>query len=523
MTPSKEHKELLKLIAGENWHLDRVFSQLAKELAPVLARYKKFKGKSLWVGNEAVRKDIKRVLEAHNIRLTNHLEGQILKSWNLSHSHKDRLVSTYTAGMEIPEALNATMLYRNSKAIESHLKYGRGRSFSKRVWANTRQVDGHIKRFLKEGLSEGRSAAELTKDIKQYLKEPDKRFRRIRDRNGRLVLSSPAKSYKAGRGVYRSSYKNALRLTRNEINIGYRMADVERRAQIPFIVGVTVKLSPAHPKPDICDDLVGDYPSNYVHLGFHTSCLCYTVSKLLPKAAFKRYLETGKIPEKYKVKRIGEKRCRYVLKHRNKLEKSYFFQDNKKLWEVDVDNLIQKAKFSANEVDVLARRVAGKFGGYVTPINLKSKESILRKLGSDLGGDISQVKDAVRNTIIVPKGKVPECIAYLEKNVNFVRVKIQTPDRFMGYSGVLSNVKTSHNILGEIQVNTEKMIYAKEKPIDAMRIIGKKRWGEIKKETGLEGGLGHKYYEEYRETPKKEMQRRLKLERLSNDYYKNFR
>lgn len=67
------------------------------------------------------------------------------------------------------------------------------------------------------------------------------------------------------------------------------------------------------------------------------------------------------------------------------------------------------------------------------------------------------------------------------------------------------------------------MIYAKEKPIDAMRIIGKKRWSEIKKETGLEGGLGHKYYEEYRETPKKEIQRRLKLEKLSNDYYKHFR
>lgn len=82
--------------------------------------------------------------------------------------------------------------------------------------------------------------------------------------------------------------------------------------------------------------------------------------------------------------------------------------------------------------------MAEKFGGYVTPVNLKSKESILRKLGSDLGGDVSQVKDAVRNTIIVPKGKISECIAYLEKNTNFVRVKIQTPDCFMGYSGVLS-------------------------------------------------------------------------------------
>jgi len=37
------------------------------------------------------------------------------------------------------------------------------------------------------------------------------------------------------------------------------------------------------------------------------------------------------------------------------------------------------------------------------------------------------------------------------------------------------------------------MIFAKEKPEDAKKIIGEKRWNEIHKETGLEGGLGHKF------------------------------
>lgn len=423
MTPNKEHKELLKLIAGENWHLDRVFSQLAKELASVLSRYRKFKGKSLWVGNEAVRKDIKRVLQAHNIRLTNHIENQILKSWNLSHSHKDELVSAYTAGVEIPKSLNATMLHRNSNVIESYLKYGRGRSFSKRVWANTRQVDGHIKRFLKEGLSEGRSAVELAKDVKQYLKEPDRRFRRIRDKNGRLILSSPAKSYKAGRGVYRSSYKNALRLTRNEINIGYRMADVERRKQIPFIVGITVKLSPAHPRPDICDDLVGDYPSSYVHVGFHPNCLCYTVSKLLPKSEFKKYLQTGEIPSKFKITGIDSKRLNYVAKHKDKLKKSYFLQDNRKFWEMNgntaspsfpelstsnYEGLLSKQKVFKGEEKLLYSR----FSGYVKTAHGFTINSYHR---GNLKRITPQMKDVIEKTTatldnVIRRNKLPQNI-----------------------------------------------------------------------------------------------------------------
>lgn len=77
-------------------------------------------------------------------------------------------------------------------------------------------------------------------------------------------------------------------------------------------------------------------------------------------------------------------------------------------------------------------------------------------------------------------------------------------------------------IFAEIQFNTEKMIYAKEKPQDAIRIIGEKRWREINKETGLEGGLGHKFYEEMRVLPENS-KRYLELKKKSIEYYSNFR
>ncbi len=207
-----------------------------------------------------------------------------------------------------------------------------------------------------------------------------------------------------------------------------------------------------------------------------------------------------------------------------------FIRDNKGYWKgrakaSGVDELMKKASLASSEVSMVAKTMAKKFNGYTTPIHLKSEQSILRKLHAECAGDISQIKDAVRTTIVISPNKIDECIAYLEKNTKFARVKLQTPDKFMGYSGVLTNVKTKQGILGEIQVNTEKMIYAKEKPSDAIRIIGKKRWNEIKQQTGLDGGLGHKYYEEWRSLKAipGQVERIKELEKLSNEYYKHFR
>lgn len=58
----------------------------------------------------------------------------------------------------------------------------------------------------------------MTRDLRNYLQHPDVLFRRVRDQHGILRLSQAAKDYHPGQGVYRSSYKNARRLTATETN-----------------------------------------------------------------------------------------------------------------------------------------------------------------------------------------------------------------------------------------------------------------------------------------------------------------
>jgi len=83
------------------------------------------------------------------------------------------------------------------------------------------------------------------------------------------------KNYHPGKGVYRSSYRNAQRLARTETNIAYRTADYERWQELDFVVGIEIKLSNNHPTADICDSLKGRYPKDFKWTGWHPNCRCY--------------------------------------------------------------------------------------------------------------------------------------------------------------------------------------------------------------------------------------------------------
>ena len=156
-----------------------------------------------------------------------------------------------------------------------------GLNLSQRVWNLTDQFKNELELGLDVGIRNGRSADDLSRDIRQYLKRPDMLFRRVKDERGNLQLSKRAAAYHPGRGVYRSSYKNARRLAATETNIAYRTADHLRWQQMDFVVGIEIRTSPTnHPVTDICDDLKGKYPKDFKFTGWHPHCRCIALSIL---------------------------------------------------------------------------------------------------------------------------------------------------------------------------------------------------------------------------------------------------
>ena len=180
--------------------------------------------------------------------------------------------------MAISSVSKEGMFSRNLDGLKAlQRRVDNGMNLSDRVWNITNQTKGHVELFLESGMATGRSAEAIGRDFRQLLIDPDKRFRRIRDDKGKLVLSQPMKGYTPRRGVYRSSRMNALRVSATETNMGYRGSDSERWQQLNFVLGFEVKRSPnAHPCA-ICDAMKGKYPKDFVFLGWHPFCICFAV------------------------------------------------------------------------------------------------------------------------------------------------------------------------------------------------------------------------------------------------------
>lgn len=215
-------------------------------------------------------------------KMTTAIEDSIRSEWMFSGAKNDEWVDFVFKNSKLTKQQLASYYDRNLNALASFQKRKiNGLGLSDRVWSYTRKFKNELELSLDIGLGEGKSAQQLSRDVRQYLNDPDKLFRRVRNKYGNLELSKAAKAYHPGQGVYRSSYKNAMRLTRTEANMAYRTADHERWNQLDFVRGIEVRLSNQHVIYDICDILKGRYPKDFVFRGWHPQCYCHAIPILV--------------------------------------------------------------------------------------------------------------------------------------------------------------------------------------------------------------------------------------------------
>jgi hypothetical protein len=200
------------------------------------------------------------------------------KNWLFASAKNDAFLSSIMDTSKVSKRLLNKYQNRNIEALHSFQKRKvGGLDLSGRVWNYAGQMKKQMEFGLDIAIGEGRSAKELATDLKKYLAEPDKLFRRVRDKHGNLVLSRTAANYHPGQGGYRSSYRNALRLTRTEINMAYRESDQLRWQQLDFVIGYEVKRSNNEYDCDVCGSLAGRYPKDFKFVGWHPQCRCHAI------------------------------------------------------------------------------------------------------------------------------------------------------------------------------------------------------------------------------------------------------
>lgn len=333
-------------------------------------------------------------------RITTVIESGSKKQWLFACSKNDGFIASILETSKLSKARLKKMQDQNLDALKTF--QGRkveGMNLSQRVWKYVGQYREQLEAAIDAGLGEGRSAAQLSRDVRQNLRDPNRLFRRVRDKRGNLVLSKAARAFHPGRGVYRSSAKNAARLTRSEINMAYRESDYLRWQSLDFVVGFEVKRSNHEPlcDCDICEKLQGRYPKHFKFKGWHPQCMCYAVPILMDEETFDenelgdlkaalRGTQYKRLEAKNVVVDVPDGFKEWVKEHEeaqaNWSSTPYFIKDNFK------DGKLSKGlKFDTQQIDPVQQQLD----------QLKPQISSIRTLCNEWGLNTFILDDAIQN------------------------------------------------------------------------------------------------------------------------------
>lgn len=284
----KEHMENLSAYEQE---VDRLYRQIIQQAATIgISISGDFNPDKPFSFDDypTIKKRVEKLLSALQSGLSAVILNGIDTEWTLANnknSELSRMVFGDNIGRLTEEQYRRYFSTNDNARIAFKDRKENGLNLSDRVWRYTNQFKDEIELALDLGIRSGLSADEMTRDLRDYLRYPDKLFRRVRDEHGQLQLSKRAEAFHPGQGVYRSSYKNARRLAATETNMAYMTADYERWQQLDFVVGIEIRLSNNHtlngePFVDICDELKGRYPKDFKFTGWHPHCRCHAITIL---------------------------------------------------------------------------------------------------------------------------------------------------------------------------------------------------------------------------------------------------
>lgn len=363
ITPNKKKEQLNQLFAAYNRRLGMLYSDFIKKLA------------SLDYGEDVLEDDVlfnfenfpnlKRRLDdifkdyyAKNLLC---YESGITDGVALGYSHDKADLGSLSILSD--KALSVARKVAADTFIASRLKSAKGLNLAQTIWNYCQQTKSEFEvamsNVLADGLKKGTSAETLGRHIRQYLNDPDRMYRRYhtvqrlangqkkdvvtwrrkRVINGKVrFVEEPLE--KVGRGVYRSSRMNALRVARTEINSAYHNARNERWANEPFVIGQYIHLSPQHDPEkdeDICDELQGYYPKGFKWSGWHPNCMCTSDPIMVygeERKALIRRLMNGEDISDYvspnRVKDVPEQYRRYIETNSEKIVSA--FKRDKLAW-----------------------------------------------------------------------------------------------------------------------------------------------------------------------------------------------
>lgn len=369
LTSKQQKEQLNNLFAVYNKRLGRLYSDYVKKLT------------SLGYGEDVLEDDAlfnfdnfpqlkARLNDIFNDYYQNSLlcyKSGITDGVALAYNHDEMVIGGYSVLTD--KAIRVARDTAAATFISNRLKTKNGLNLSQIIWNYCQQTKSEFEMAMSntiaDGIKKGSSAEEVGKSIRKYLNDPDMMYRRYHtikvQKNGkkkdvvtwrrRRIIDGKVRFIeepleKVGMGVYRSARKNALRVARTEINSAYHKARNERWQNEPFVIGQYIHVSPQHNIDDICNDLEGRYPKDYVWISWHPQCICtsdpITIQGEEKKEFYKRLMageDMSNYVSPFSVLTMPEKYNQYIKDNSEAIVKAgmmgklaWHLQDNTKYW-----------------------------------------------------------------------------------------------------------------------------------------------------------------------------------------------
>lgn len=170
-----------------------------------------------------------------------------------------------------------TKILRSLKLQDQFKAQGLTYKPSANIWNTTNESLGKIKTIIQYSFKDGRSNLEVAKDLVSEINNDGQ-----------------------GVGHYKKPIKNAQRLARTEINAVYHKNDSFNWNNFDFVIGKEIRLSNSSKKNarcEICRNMAGEYPKEFVWYNWHVQCLCHSIPILLSDEEFRKY-ELAKLEDR---------------------------------------------------------------------------------------------------------------------------------------------------------------------------------------------------------------------------------
>lgn len=243
--------------------------------------------------------------------------------WRRSNAAQDALANGLfeKARHQIDGSRRTVLFQSNPAALEAfqNRKISKAGTISQNLWKQSGEHLNSLETAIGTAIKRGTSAITLSKQVSKYLQDFDKLRRDYKDTYGKAA------------SIEDCEYR-AARLARSEINMAYRTAEQQRWQQMDFVLGYEIQLSKTHKDVDICDDLCGRYPKDFVWTGWHPNDKCYAVPILMDTDDFARQMN-GEPTNAKPITDVPDQFKQWVKDNADKLQSAksvpYFVKDNK--------------------------------------------------------------------------------------------------------------------------------------------------------------------------------------------------